>query len=79
MATMLEECTTEEQGFVVPFFCGQKNSMQRMFIKKYFLFIVAIVCRVKQLKTGSRNSLEDVRKSQMMPDQVRKWLKQQSK
>jgi hypothetical protein len=27
----------------------------------------------------SRNSLKDVRKSQMMPDQVRKWLRQQSK
>jgi hypothetical protein len=26
-----------------------------------------------------RNSLKDVRKSQMMPDQVRKWLRQQLK
>jgi hypothetical protein len=37
------------------------------------------VCRVKRFITGSKNSLEDVRKSQMMPDQVRKWLRQQSK
>jgi hypothetical protein len=26
-----------------------------------------------------KNSLNDVQKSQMMPDQVRKWLRQQSK
>jgi hypothetical protein len=36
-------------------------------------------CRVKQFTTGSRNSLKDVRKSQMMPDQLRNWLRQQSK
>jgi hypothetical protein len=29
-------------------------------------------------KTWWRNSLKDVRKSQAMPDQVRKWLGQQS-
>jgi hypothetical protein len=29
--------------------------------------------------TGWKNSLKDVLKSQMMPDQVRKWLRQQSK
>jgi hypothetical protein len=37
------------------------------------------VCCVKRFTTGSRNSLKDVRKSQMMSDQVRKWLRQQSK
>jgi hypothetical protein len=31
---------------------------------------VGSVCRVKRFTTGSRNSLKDVRKSQMMPDQV---------
>jgi hypothetical protein len=40
---------------------------------------MASVCRVKQFKTESRNSLKDVRKSQMMPDQVRTWLRQESK
>jgi hypothetical protein len=40
---------------------------------------VGSVCRVKRFTTGSRNSLKDFRKSQMMPDQMRKWLRQQSK
>jgi hypothetical protein len=53
--------------------------MQRIFIKKFLLFTVGTVCRVKRFTTGSRNSLKDVRKSYMMPDQARKWLRQQSK
>jgi hypothetical protein len=53
--------------------------MQRIFIKKCFLFTVGSVCRIKCFTTGSRNSLKNVRKLQMMPDQVRKWLRQQSK
>jgi hypothetical protein len=52
--------------------------MQRIFIKKYFLFTAGSVCRVKRFKTW-RNSLKDVGKPQMMPDKVRKWLRQQSK
>jgi hypothetical protein len=48
MATMLEECATEKQrSFVLLFFCGERNSMQRIFIKKCFLFKVGRVCRVK--------------------------------
>jgi hypothetical protein len=53
--------------------------MQRIFIKKCFLFTVGSVCCVKQFTAGSINSLKDVRKPQMMPDQLRKWLRQQSK
>jgi hypothetical protein len=53
--------------------------MQRIFIKKYFLFTVGSFCLVKRFTTGSRNILKDVRKSRMMPDQVRKWLRQQSR
>jgi hypothetical protein len=53
--------------------------MRRLFIKKCFLFKVGSVCHVKRFTTGSRNSLKDVRKSQMMPEQVRKWLREQSK
>jgi hypothetical protein len=78
MATVLEECTAEKECPVVRF-CGQKDSMQRMFIKKCFLFMVGSVCCIKQFKTEWINSLKDVRKSQMMPDQVQKWLRQQSK
>jgi hypothetical protein len=55
MATVLEEYTTEEQRSVVLFFCGQKDSMQRKIIKKYFLFIVGCVCRLKRFTSGSRN------------------------
>jgi hypothetical protein len=53
--------------------------MQRIFVKKCFLFTVGSVYRVRRLTTGSRNSLKDVRKSRMMPEQVRKWLRLQSK
>jgi hypothetical protein len=72
MKTVLEY-TTEEQRFCF-LFCGQKDTMHWIFIKKYFLFTVGSVCRVKGFTTGSRNSLKDVRKSQ-----VRKWLRQQFK
>jgi hypothetical protein len=43
--------------------------MQRMFIKKCFLFTVGSVFRVNRFTTGSINSLKDVRKSQMVPDE----------
>jgi hypothetical protein len=78
MATVLQECITEEQRSVVRFFYGQRDSMQRIFIKKYFLFMVGCFYRLKRFTTVSRNSLKDVRKSQVMPDQARKWLRQQS-
>jgi hypothetical protein len=45
MATVLEEYPTEEQPFVV-----QKDSTQRIFIKKCFPFTVGSVCRVMLLK-----------------------------
>jgi hypothetical protein len=51
MATVLEECITEEQRSVVRFY-GQKDSMQRIFIKKYYLFTVGSVCRVKLFTAG---------------------------
>jgi hypothetical protein len=47
-------------------------------IHKEMFPVYSGVCRVKRFTAGSRNSPKDVRKSQMMPDQVRKWLKQQS-
>jgi hypothetical protein len=33
-------------------FCGQKDSMQRIFTEKCFLFVVRSVCRVKRFATG---------------------------
>jgi hypothetical protein len=44
--------------------------VQRVFIKKCFLFTVGSACCVKQFTSGSRNSLKDVRKSHMTPNQV---------
>jgi hypothetical protein len=41
--------------------------------------MVESVCCVKQFTTGLRHSFKNVRKSQMMPDQVLMWLRQQSK
>jgi hypothetical protein len=79
MTAVIEECTNEEQHSVVRvFFCGQRGSTKRIFIKKRFLFAVGNVCRVKRFTSGSRFSLKDVRKSQMMPDHVRKWLRYNS-
>jgi hypothetical protein len=37
MATVLEECSTEEQRSVVRFFCEQKDSMQRIFRRNVLL------------------------------------------
>jgi hypothetical protein len=51
MATVLEEFITEEQRSDVRFY-GQKDSMQRIFIKKCFLFMVRSVYRVKRFTTG---------------------------
>jgi hypothetical protein len=79
MATVLEMYTTEEQRSVVRSFCGQNDSMRRIFIKTCFLFKVGSVSGVKRFTTGSTNYLKGVRKSQTMPDRVRKWFRQQSK
>jgi hypothetical protein len=42
MATVLEECNTEKQRSVV-LFLWAKDSMQRIFIKRCFLFTVGSV------------------------------------
>jgi hypothetical protein len=73
MATVLEECITEEQPSVV-FFAGKWDLMQRIFIKKLFLFTVRSVCRVKRFHLhGKRFADEEVE------TEVRKSLRQQSK
>jgi hypothetical protein len=41
--------------------------------------MVGSVCHGKRFTTESRNSLKNIQKLQMMPDQVWKWLRQQSK
>jgi hypothetical protein len=79
MATVLKDCTTEKQRSVMHSSVGKEDSMRRIFTKKYFLFTVESVRYVKRFTTGSRNSLKDVQKFQMIPDQVLKWLRQQPK
>jgi hypothetical protein len=54
MATVFEMCFNEDRPSIVRYFCEQKDSMQRIFIKKCFLFTVGSVCRVKRLTTGSK-------------------------
>jgi hypothetical protein len=76
MATVLEECTTQEQRSVMSFLWA-KGLNAKDIHKEMFLFTVESVCNVKQFTTASINSLKKVRKSQMMPDQVWKWLRQQ--
>jgi hypothetical protein len=66
MATVPEEFTNKDQGsFMRVFFVGRRDSMQRIYINVFF-FTVGSVCRVKRFATESRNSLNDVRKSQMI-------------
>jgi hypothetical protein len=48
-------CYRRAEFYCAFFFCGQKDSMQRMFIKKCFLFTVGSVCRVKRFTAGLRN------------------------
>jgi hypothetical protein len=55
MATVLEDCTTKELRTVVRFY-GRKDSMQRIFIKKCFLFTMGSVHRVRRFTTGSIKS-----------------------
>jgi hypothetical protein len=53
----------------------QKDSMQRIFIKKCFLFTVGSVCCVKRFSlAGKRFAGEE-----QVETEVRKWLRQQSK
>jgi hypothetical protein len=75
MATVFEECTTEEQLSVVVPFCGQKNSMQRIFIKKCFLFAVGSLCRVSASQLCGKRYAD----IEEFETEVRKWLRQQSK
>jgi hypothetical protein len=68
--TVLEECITEEQRFVVRF-CGQKDPMKKIFIKKCLLFTVGSVCHVKnRLQLGSKRFVDD----EEVQTEVQKWL-----
>jgi hypothetical protein len=75
MMIMLEEYATAEQCSVVRFFCRQKGSMQRSFIKKCFLFMLRSVCHVKRFSLGGKCFIHD----EEVEIEVRNWLRQQSK
>jgi hypothetical protein len=72
MATVLEDCATEEQRSVV-LFCGQKESMQRIFIKKRFLFTVGSVCRVSLFTAGGKR-FADNGGEEMAETRVKKFM-----
>jgi hypothetical protein len=74
MVTMREECTTEEQRSVVCFMWA-KGLSAKIFIKKFFLFTMESVCRVKRFITGGEKRFAD----DEVETEVQKWLRQQSK
>jgi hypothetical protein len=49
--------------------------MQRIFIKKFFLFMLGSVCRVKRFHLGGKIFPND----EEVERQLKKWLRQQSK
>jgi hypothetical protein len=50
MATVLDDVLLKS-SVLLCVSCGQKGSMQRLFIKKNFLFTAGIACRVKRFTT----------------------------
>jgi hypothetical protein len=58
MATVFEDCTTEEQRSTVRF-CGQKDSMQTTFINKGLLFMLESMYRVKRFHLCGKRSADD--------------------
>jgi hypothetical protein len=74
MATVLEVCTTEKRSFVVRL-CGQKDSMQSMFMKKCLLYTVGSVRRLKRFTIGWQIFVDD----EAVETKVRKWLRRRSK
>jgi hypothetical protein len=55
--------------------CGQKDSVQRILIKKCSLFTVGSVCRARRFSLGGRSFGYD----EEVETEVRKWLRQQPK
>jgi hypothetical protein len=74
MATVLEVSTTEMQRSVVRF-CGPKDSMQEIVIKKCLLFKVRSACRGKRFHLGGKRFADD----EEVETEVLKWLRQQSR
>jgi hypothetical protein len=67
MPTVLEVYTTEKRA--------KKESMQRIFKNKCFLFTVGSISRMKRFTTECRRFADD----EEVETEMRKWLRQQSK
>jgi hypothetical protein len=75
MATVVDEYSTEEQSSLMRFLWAKERNAKDIH-KKIFPVYGAKCLSRKAVHNWVENSLKDVRKSQMMPDQVRKWLRQ---
>jgi hypothetical protein len=73
MATALEVVLLKS-SILVCTFCGHEDSMQKIFIKKCFLFMVGSVCSIKQFSLGGKCFADDE-----VETKVWKQLRQQSK
>jgi hypothetical protein len=78
MATLLE-VYYRRAAFYCAIFVGKRTESRGYPYGNVFCLLWEVFVVVKRFTTGSRNAFRDVRKSQMMPDQVRKWLRQPSK
>jgi hypothetical protein len=74
MVTVLE-CRLTKSRVLLCVFCVQKDSVQRIFIKKCFLITVGRICRVKRFRTGGKRFADD----EEVKMEARKCLRQQSK
>jgi hypothetical protein len=75
---VLDKYTTEKQSSVALFLSAKRDNAN--YIHKEFFSVCGAKCLLrKAVHNWVENSPKGVRKSQMMPGHVRKWLKQQSK
>jgi hypothetical protein len=76
MVTVPEDQLSKSSVLLCVFFlCGQKDSKQRIYKKKCFLFSVGSVCRVRRFSLGGKCFADD----EEVETEVWKWLRQQSK
>jgi hypothetical protein len=59
MAIVFEEYTTEAFCCTFVFFVAKRDSMQRIYINKYFLFTLGSVCHIKRFKLGGTCFVDD--------------------
>jgi hypothetical protein len=76
MATLLEDFTTEEQRSVMRFY-GQKGLNAEFIHKEIFPVYGGKSLSCKTVHNWAEKFSQGHSKVQMMPNQVRKWLRQQ--